>query len=197
MFVFLVALILGPILQIQRAEQQVNIVELTDGDVVYDYQWVDGKLDQQAIEPGPQWLKSIASKHAFIKPSYVNAELPRKHQIVLDAVGSFEQLNRLDLKLINDPNLDTSVLSGLSELKVLHLDTKLKRKKAVPVEQLKFIAELSELEELEIGMSNQELPNLDKLVNLRSLRLRGVIDSPEIEKLKSLRSFKCGGIPRL
>ena len=65
----------------------VSIIELVDGDVVYDYQWVDGELDEKAVEPGPQWLKSIASKHAFIKPSYVYVELPKKHKIVLDASG--------------------------------------------------------------------------------------------------------------
>ena len=62
----------------------------------------------------------------------------------------------------------------------------------LPAGQVAFISELSQLESLAFYYYDQELPPLDKLVNLRCLDWTSSADSEEISKLVSLRKLDCG-----
>lgn len=196
-FVFVTALIIGPLTQLQRArhqEQQVTIIQLIGGSLEYEHQWTGGTFDETAPDPGPAWLKPWTSRHVFIEPRSAEVELDKttQHDVVLNAISSLNGLASLDLRFPESPTLDTSQLGRLSHLSELRLSAE-HPNEAVPVSQIGFVSQLSKLEALDIIMQRQELPDLEKLQNLRSLRCVAASDSRELSKLKSLEKLDISG----
>ncbi len=169
----------------------VAAITKTDGSVLYDWQWSNGKLNPQGNPGAPKWLVDLIGIDYF--GHVTEATLTRKAtDAELAQVGRLIRLQVLTLELSSVSDAGLSHLNGLTKLSELNLDST--HVTDAGLAHLKGLRTLEVLSLEKDRITDSGLVHLKGLTNLSRLGLDGTqVTDAGLVQLKGLtKLFRLG-----
>lgn len=185
LFILALSLILGPWAIIQRGherEEAIKLLKLQGAEIQYAHQFdAKGNFTEDALEPGPSWLKSLVGRQIFVTPVRLDAN---NAPLDLSLVARLKHLTHVDLGSWDDL-VDITPLESLRQLEEFRV-TK------AAIDNISVLSRMRRLKKLDLsGTHVSDISTLEKLTNLQVLDLAEtkVVNLTPLEKLTQLKSL--------